>query len=108
MIQRAFDNNVKGFLLPGADINDLQRAKEIAYRYENTYFASGVHPYHASDYDEKILREFLEDDRCIAVGECGLDYYRLSDDKREKEEEKRLQKEVFIKHISLAKEVKKP
>ena len=108
VIKRANEGGVRGFLIPGADINDLSRAKEIAYKYPNIYFAAGVHPYNIDEYDEKILREFLKDDRCIAVGECGLDYFRLPDDKTEKEENKNRQKEIFAKQIKLAIEVNKP
>ena len=108
VIERAYSAGVKGVLIPGADIEDLPRAREIAHRYENIYFAAGVHPYHHEQYDEKILREFLKDPKCIAVGECGLDYYRLPENEDEKHEEIRRQKEVFAWHIRLAKELKKP
>ena len=108
VIKRAYEHNVKGFLIPGADPKDLKRAKEIADTYENTYFAIGVHPYHSGDYDEKYLLEFAKDQKCIAVGECGLDYYRLPKEQKEKEEEKTRQKKVFIKQIKLAKKLKKP
>ena len=108
VIENAKANGVEGVLIPGADIDDLKRAREIAHANENIYFAAGVHPYHHEQYDEKILREFLEDEKCIAVGECGLDYYRLPDDEEEKKVEKIAQQEVFKAHIELAKSVKKP
>ncbi len=106
VVKRAVEAGVKGFLIPGADPKDLKRAKEVSYAYANCYFAAGVHPYHAKDYDEKILREYLNDKRCIAVGECGLDYFRLQEN--DKEGEKELQKRVFKAQIELAKEYKKP
>ncbi len=99
---------VEGVLIPGADIDDLYKAQKIARENENIYFAAGVHPYHYKQYDEKILRGFLRDEKCIAVGECGLDYYRLPDDEDEKRVEKAEQQEVFWLHIELAKSVKKP
>ncbi len=108
VVKRANDGGVKGFLIPGADIDDLQRAREIAYKYPNTYFAAGVHPYNIDGYDEKVLKEFLKDEKCIAVGECGLDYFRLPDNEKEKEENKNRQKEIFAKQIRLAIEVDKP
>ncbi|RDX34518.1 TatD family deoxyribonuclease [Arcobacter sp. HD9-500m-PIT-SAG03] len=46
--------------------------------------------------------------KCIAVGECGLDYFRLPSNQEEKEAEIKLQKEVFIAQINFAKKVKKP
>lgn len=108
VIQHAHNNGVEGVLIPGADINDLSRAQMIAHKHENIYFAAGVHPYHCEQYDEKVLREFLHDEKCIAVGECGLDYYRLPESKEEIELEKKRQQDVFKRHIELAKSVKKP
>ena len=108
VLANAKKNGVEGILIPGADINDLKKAQEIAHSNENIYFAAGVHPYHHEQYDEKILREFLKDEKCIAVGECGLDYYRLPDSQEDKKAEKIAQQEVFKAHINLAKSVNKP
>ncbi len=108
VIANAKQNGVDGILIPGADIDDLQRAREIAHANENIYFAAGVHPYHHTQYDEKILQNFLEDEKCIAVGECGLDYYRLPENEDEKTEEKLAQQKVFKSHIELARRVQKP
>ena len=108
VVKRARAGGVKGFLIPGADIDDLPRAKEIAYSYPNTYFAAGVHPYHIEQYDEEILREYLSDERCIAVGECGLGYFRLPENEQDRADIKKRQQEIFAKHIKLAIEVNKP
>lgn len=108
VINNAKESGVGGVLIPGADINDLSRAQKIAHENENIYFAAGVHPYHHEQYDEEILLSFLKDEKCIAVGECGLDYFRLPDEEDKKIIEKKEQKEVFKKHIELAKKVKKP
>ena len=108
VLQRAAQDNVTHTLIPGADPKDLQRAQYLCHKHKNLYFAAGVHPYHIKDYDEEYLRKFLTDPKCIAVGECGLDYFRLPKDKEEKEAEKALQKEIFIKQIKLSQEFKKP
>lgn len=108
VIQRSFAQGVEAMIIPGADISDLYRAQEIAHLYENIYFAAGVHPYHHAQYDEPFLRSFLSDEKCIAIGECGLDYSRLPDDEIQKEQEKKAQKAVFAQHIALAKAFKKP
>jgi len=44
----------------------------------------------------------------VAVGECGLDYYRLPKDNNKKEIEKELQKRVFIDQIELSIEYNLP
>ncbi|AJC86160.1 TatD family hydrolase [Campylobacter sp. RM16704] len=105
MLKHAFVNGVDKIIIPGADIKDLPRAREIAHIYENVYFACGVHPYDIDDFDLDILKEFINDKKCVAVGECGLDYYRLkSDDLHIKTK----QKEIFITQIEFAIEYKKP
>jgi len=59
-------------------------------------------------YDEKIMEKYVNHPKCIAIGECGLDYYRLPEDEDEKLANIKKQKEVFISQIEFAKKVKKP
>ncbi len=108
VIKRAEKAGVKGIIIPGADPKELPRAVEIAKKHKNIYFAVGVHPYDLNDFDLNFLKEYINHPKCIAVGECGLDYYRLPKDSKEKEEEKKAQKEIFKIQIDLAREYKKP
>ncbi|WP_297575337.1 TatD family hydrolase [uncultured Campylobacter sp.] len=112
VITRAKESyGVMKFIIPGADINDLLRAKSISHQYNEVYFAVGVHPYNCDNFDIDLLRSQITDKKCVAVGECGLDYYRLKDDfdsDEEREENKNLQKKIFIEQIELAIEYKKP
>ena len=68
----------------------------------------GIHPYDIDSYDEKVLEEYINHPKCVAVGECGLDYFRLPEDEAEKIANVKKQKEVFIAQIEFAKKVKKP
>jgi len=108
VIQRAIDGGVEQFIIPGADPLDLPRAKKLANKHKNIYFAVGMHPYDMKNFNEELIREYAKDEKCVAIGECGLDYFRLPEDPDEKEEEIRLQKEVFRQHIRLANELDKP
>lgn len=108
VVLRASAGGVKGIVIPGAEIHDLERAQTLAHRYEHIFFAAGVHPYHHDQYDETVLRRFLEDEKCIAIGECGLDYFRLPEEAEAMVKEKERQKEIFRRHVRLAKELRKP
>ncbi|HEF1031007.1 TPA: TatD family hydrolase [Campylobacter coli] len=109
LLRHSFDNGIEKIIIPGADIEDLPYAAELANKYKNVFFAAGVHPYELEGFDEKILRAYLQDEKCVAVGECGLDYFRFkSEDLEEREKEKEEQKRLFVAQLELAKEFKKP
>ncbi len=108
VIQRAIKNGVESFIIPGADPKDFPKAVALSEKYDSVYFAVGVHPYDCEDFDIGLLKEYVKHPKCIAIGECGLDYYRLPDNEDEKLQNIELQKEVFIKQIEFAKEVQKP
>lgn len=108
VLRNARKEGVKKFIIPGADPKTLQRAVELSEQYKGVYFAVGVHPYDAVLYDRSKLEAFIEHPKCVAIGECGLDYFRLPETQEEIECEKELQKKIFIDQILWAKEVKKP
>ncbi len=108
VINRALEGGVKGFLIPGADFNDLPQAINLSEKYDEIFFAVGIHPYDIEQYDEEIMQKYINHPKCIAVGECGLDYFRLPEDEEEKKQNIKKQKEVFIAQIEFAKKVKKP
>ena len=106
VIKNALDNKVDKIIIPGADINDLPKAAKIANSNSNIYFAAGVHPYEIDGYDESVMRKFAKDPKCVAIGECGFDYFRLPDENID--EYKSKQKDIFISQIKLAIELNLP
>ena len=108
MLNNAISSDVKKFIIPGADIKDLQRAVNLSEKYDEIYFAVGIHPYDINSYDENYLKQFINHKKCVAIGECGLDYFRLPENEQEKQDNINLQKKVFIAQINLAKKYKKP
>ena len=108
VIARAKEKGIERFIIPGADPKTLKRAVELAEEYSEIYFAVGVHPYDAKNYDKSFLEEFVSHPKCVAIGECGLDYFRLPKNSEEIKDEKALQKEVFIDQIKWAKELDLP
>ena len=108
VIEKAMREGVGKFIIPGADPNTLERAVEISEKHESVYFAVGVHPYDAESYDRAYPETFVYHPKCVAIGECGLDYYRLPEEESEIAAEKKRQKEVFLDQIKWAKALGKP
>jgi len=108
MIQRALSAGVKGFIIPGAHPSTLKRAVELCEEYKNIYFAVGVHPYDLEGLDGLDFEHYAAHPKCVAIGECGMDYYRLEGSDEEKQSEKKRQEEAFRFQIRVAKKVKKP
>ena len=103
VIKKAKEAGVEKFIIPAADPKDLPRAIELAQKYEDIYFAVGVHPVEINKYDENLLLKNINHPKCVAVGEIGLDYYWVKDEIQRKK-----QQEFFIKQIEIAKEFQKP
>lgn len=108
VINRAKERGVQSFIIPGADAKTLSRAVEIAQTFDSVYFAVGIHPYDIDSFDENDFHKYVNHPKCVAIGECGLDYFRLEGSDEEKELIKQKQKRVFIEQIKLAKQYNKP
>jgi TatD DNase family protein len=108
MIQRALSVGVKSFIIPGAHPSTLSRAVELCEQYENIYFAVGVHPYDLEGLEGLDFEHYASHPKCVAIGECGMDYYRLEGSEEEKSAEKKRQEDAFRFQIRFAKKVKKP
>lgn len=66
-------------LNPGCDLESSHRARDLAHRHPEVWFAPGIHPHDARELtpaDLTELKDLLADPRCLALGEIGLDYYR--------------------------------
>lgn len=88
----------------GCDADTSVLVKEQAESFPCVYFAAGFHPMDVKRYDERgeeVIRGLLKHEKCVAVGEIGLDYYRNKDDKAR-------QKECFIRQLEIACENKLP
>ena len=81
VISKARDTGVAQMLIPGFNIASSKKAVHISTIYKNVYSAVGIQP--TEDLGKLDLggvlvklKEMLNDDKCLAVGEIGLDYYR--------------------------------
>lgn len=79
-------------------------AKKISEIYPSFYFTCGIQPEEIREGWQDFIKELpnlAQDKKCVAIGECGLDYHYTKDNKD-------LQKQVFIEQIKLANQLKKP
>lgn len=80
VIQRARDSGVYRMILTGASAQGSQDAAALAISYPGSTFATaGIHPHHATEYSNdvhQLLQSLTKRKNVVAVGECGLDYFR--------------------------------
>ncbi len=79
-IKRARENEVEKIITIGIGIKECMEALKIAGSYTFIYAAIGIHPHNAKTLDLKTL-DFLEknseNEKVVALGEMGLDFFRL-------------------------------
>lgn len=88
----------------GCDIDTTQYNFDLAQKYDYIYFAAGFHPENldgATIDDLKIIEKFAKNEKCVAIGEIGLDYHWMNSSKD-------LQKQFFEAQIELAKKLDMP
>ncbi len=101
VIKRAREAGGVGFIIPGADPLELEWAIKLAECHKDVFFAAGIHPYDLQKGKVEDLKYYLSHPKCVAVGECGLDYYRLPEEEY-RFEYKEKQKEALIEQIELS------
>jgi len=95
---------VRGFVVPATNLKDAPQAVAISQQNADVWSAVGFHPHDAKHCDDKAFAEIVRlasEDRVVAIGEIGLDYHYMHS-------ERSTQREVFERHIELARSVKKP
>ena len=105
VIKSAISAGIERIICSGYDLDSSIRAKALADAYENVYFCAGFHPSELGKYKEGDLskiKDLCQSEKCVAVGEIGLDYHF------ENNPEKAFQKELFIKQLALANELGLP
>jgi TatD DNase family protein len=80
VLARARAAGVSAMVVTGASREGSPKALELARSHPGTLYATaGVHPHHATEYTEECdaeLRALHASPEVVAVGECGLDYFR--------------------------------
>lgn len=116
IIGRAKATGLMGLVTVGYDMASSRAAVELAHAHPGFVYATvGLHPKDgaADQFDPEEMLRLARDPGVVGIGECGLDLYKVKGQKLEVKSEneervKEKQEELFIKHIELAKEVRKP
>lgn len=128
VIGRCLENDV-WMLNVGSQYDTSKRAVGMAQKHKEGVFAAvGLHPIHLEtglvkikddpdevqfkskeeEFDYERYKELARDERVVAIGECGFDYYWKPKTKIRVEEFKKKQKEALLKQLGLAKEMDLP
>jgi TatD DNase family protein len=104
VLSNARMNDVSHMLCVSVNLEDFPQVIGLAHEHENIFASVGVHPCY-EDVKEPSVEELVEiaqDPKIVAIGETGLDYFRIED------QDMTWQRDRFKRHIAAAKEVNKP
>jgi TatD DNase family protein len=95
---------VGSLICAGIDPQTSHRSIELAKSFPEVFATAGMHPHTASELDDEgweRIKEMVAMPRVVAVGECGLDFYRMRSPRDHQER-------AFVLHISLSVETGLP
>lgn len=105
VLERAMAAGVARIVVTGSDYDSNARALELARRHpQRLHATAGLHPHHAIDWDVRIaaqMREHAAQPEVVALGECGLDYFRDYSPRD-------VQRRVFAAQLDIAAQAHKP
>ena len=82
VLERAAAAGISFIINPGADLDSSRRALDLAREKKNIYAAAGIHPHYASQVTEPdiaAIDALAGEEKLIAIGEVGLDYFDRQD-----------------------------
>jgi TatD DNase family protein len=104
LVEEARAAGLEGLVCVGIDPESSRRSRELADALPGVFATAGLHPHDAKDFDARAgaaIEELAHDPRVVAVGETGLDHYRMLSPPQDQER-------AFRAHCGLARETGKP
>lgn len=98
------ENGIGAVVNVGASIQSTKNTLELMKRYPFVYGVVGVHPNETGELNDHLmdwLKHVAQEEKVVAIGEIGLDYYW-------NEPEPEVQKHWFVRQLALAREVNLP
>jgi len=84
-------------IVVGIDLESSRRALELAEKHDNLFACVGLHPNESvrQDFGEAEFEKLMEHEKVVAVGECGLDYFRTEEtDENKKKQMSALERQI--------------
>lgn len=106
LLREIFSAGIGNIVNVGADMITSRQSIALAKAYPEIYAAVGVHPSDIACLDEEAyeeLRKMAAEEKVVAIGEIGLDYYWDKED-----DVQAAQREAFKRQLTLARDVKLP
>lgn len=78
LLKTAAEAGVKSVIAIAAAAESLERVRDLAEKFPQVFFTSGIHPHDSTDFTPEIfsrIRELAKHQKCVAIGELGLDYF---------------------------------
>jgi len=106
VIHRAQAEGIGFFINVGSSLKISKRSVDLAKEYDCIYASCGIHPHYASfvkDEDLDQIRQLAQEDKVVAIGEVGLDYYdRTTPDNDIDKDLKKVQRDLLGRFIRMA------
>lgn len=105
VLERAQAAGIRKLIAVGTDLASSRRCIALAEQHPQVYAVVGWHPNHATEAPPDFrpaLRELAKHPRVVALGETGIDYYRLPDDVSAAERSRHRQAALFAQHLEVA------
>ena len=97
-IERARSHGITDIVIPGVQRSSWVRIRDLCSQNPQLHACYGLHPYLAAEHrDDDILQlvDWLDNNECVAIGECGLDY-------RDGQADKQVQRKFFNAQMEMA------
>ena len=105
VLKNAMENGVKRIVTISTNLNKINKIIEISKNYEEVYHTVGVHPNEVlkdkNNSNYEMILNLSKNEKCVGIGECGLDYHYGNDSKAE-------QKASFITQINVSRATNLP
>ncbi len=104
ILNKSKDQNIDKIITIAVSPENLQIAFKLANDYQQIYCSQGIHPHDARLFEEQteaLIRQNAVHNKCVAIGEIGLDYHYHHSPKD-------IQKTVFTRQLNIALELNQP